>query len=139
MMNGGRILHHAKRYLSNPTTTLLFIGYQAQGTLGRALIGGAKRVRIHHENIFVAATIKAIGAFSAHADMPQLLSWLKGIGQLPQEVALVHGEPDRMQGLSTAIHRELHLPVSMPRHGETLTVNEHLELLNVDAAQPLYR
>lgn len=130
MMNGGRILHHAKRYLPDPSTTLLFIGYQAAGTLGRALLGGAKRVRIHRENVFVEARTKAIGAFSAHADMPQLLHWLRGFSHPPKQIALVHGEVDRMRGLVSAIDRELHLSVTIPKHGETITIDEQLELLH---------
>ncbi len=122
MMNGGRILHHAKRYLSDPNSQLLIIGYQANGTLGRRLLTGQKHVQIHGEQVFVRAKIKAIGAFSAHADQAQLLRWLKGMGQKPARIALVHGELDRMQGLASAIEHEFHIPVFEPRAGEKVTI-----------------
>lgn len=122
MMHGGRILHHAKRYLGDPHSTLLIIGYQAAGTLGRALLSGSKHVRIHGEHVYVRARIQAIGAFSAHADQPRLLAWLKGIDHGPKQVALVHGELDQMETLERSIERELHLPVTIPKPGETIQV-----------------
>ncbi|MEK7461322.1 MAG: MBL fold metallo-hydrolase RNA specificity domain-containing protein, partial [Patescibacteria group bacterium] len=122
MMHGGRILHHAKRYLSDPNSTLLIIGYQAGGTLGRTLLSGAKHVRIHGEQIFVRAQIKAIGAFSAHADQPRLLAWLKAIDHAPKQIALVHGELDQMRALSHLISQDLHAPVALPKIGESVEV-----------------
>lgn len=122
MLHGGRILHHAKRYLGDPNSLLLIIGYQANGSLGRALLSGARRVHIHHEQIFVRARVKAIGAFSAHADQPHLLGWLRAIDHQPRLVALVHGEPDRMRGLATAITHDLHLETVIPKVGQILTV-----------------
>src|SRR3989338_4252546 len=76
MMNGGRILHHAKRYLSDPNSMLVIVGYQAQGTVGRKLYEGAEYVTIHNEEVPVRATVRAVGAFSAHADQKKLLSWV---------------------------------------------------------------
>lgn len=122
MMTGGRILHHAKRYLGDSNSLLLIIGYQAEGTIGRRLLSGAKRVRIHNEDIFVRARVRAIGAFSAHADQRQLLTWLKGIDRRPHEIALVHGELDRMRGLQAAITRELRIETVIPKLGQTITV-----------------
>lgn len=124
MMQGGRMLHHAKRYLSDPKSMLLIIGYQAHGTIGRRLLDGAKRVTIHGEEIFVRAKVQAIGAFSAHADQPHLLTWLRKIDHQPRAVALVHGEPDRMRGLADAIEHELHIPTLIPKRGQTLTLSE---------------
>lgn len=99
MMNGGRILHHAFRYLSDPASTLLIIGYQAEGTLGRKLYEGASHVKIFGEDVHVACTVKAVGALSAHGDQKKLLSWIgtprqsSGQGSLPKQVYFVHGEP----------------------------------------------
>ncbi len=122
MLHGGRILHHAKRYLPDPHSMLLIIGYQAAGTLGRVLLGGAKHVRIHGEPIFVRAQVKAIGAFSAHADQAQLIHWLKGIKHPPQQIALVHGEINRMRGLKHALEDDFRVPVVIPQTGDELTV-----------------
>src|SRR3989339_1172287 len=92
MMNGGRIVHHAFRYLSDPASTLLIVGYQAEGTLGRRLYEGAKTVKIFNEEVLVHCTVKAIGALSAHADQAKLLAWVgKGAGRLKQ-IFCVHGE-----------------------------------------------
>lgn len=123
MMNGGRILHHAKRYLSDPNSELLIIGYQANSTLGRRLLNGQKHVTIHGDRVFVRARVRAIGAFSAHADQPQLLRWIKGIGgQKPQRIALVHGEIDRMRGLARAVEDQLHIPVVAPQAGQRIEI-----------------
>ncbi|MBI4175546.1 MBL fold metallo-hydrolase [Candidatus Berkelbacteria bacterium] len=122
MMHGGRILHHAKRYLTDPRSTLLIIGYQAAGTLGRRLLQGAKHIRIHGSPVFVRARVQAIGAFSAHADQEKLLQWLNGFDHQPHQVALVHGETDRMRGLQSAIEHHLRIPTLIPSSGQTLTI-----------------
>jgi metallo-beta-lactamase family protein len=85
-------------------------------------LNGAKHVRIHGESVYVRARIQAIGAFSAHADQPQLLHWLKAIKHGPKEVVLVHGEIDRMRGLKQAIQRDLHIPVTIPETGDEVAV-----------------
>lgn len=123
MMQGGRILHHAKRYLSDKNSLLLIVGYQANGSIGRRLLTGAKHVTIHGDDVFVRANVRAIGAFSAHADQPRLLHWLKGFADRPSRVALVHGEEDRMTGLASAIDRELRIPALIPKLGETIAVS----------------
>lgn len=122
MMNGGRILHHAKRYLSDPNSELLIIGYQAVGTLGRRLLSGQKHVSIHGDHVFVRARIRAIGAFSAHADQAQLLRWLKGFQEKPRRIALVHGEIDRMRGLARAIEDQLAIDVIEPTTGQKVAL-----------------
>src|SRR3989344_4989665 len=76
MMNGGRILHHLVRYLSDPKTTVLIVGYQANGTLGRRLYSGEKTVEVLNERVHVKAKILPIGAYSAHADQKKLITWL---------------------------------------------------------------
>lgn len=103
MMNGGRILHHAKNYLPNPTTTLLIVGYQAEGTLGRRLLEGEHRVHIYGEDVQVNARIVAIGAYSAHADQKQIVEWLNHMKYFPKKIFLVHGEPKSQDGLKEAI------------------------------------
>ncbi len=102
MCTGGRIKHHLKHHLPHPDTTVLFIGYQAYGTLGRKIKDGAKRVRIYGDNIPVRGSIFSVGGFSGHADQPQLLKWLNGFVQKPQNIFIVHGEPQGAQGLKKA-------------------------------------
>ncbi|MBI5221531.1 MAG: MBL fold metallo-hydrolase [Candidatus Magasanikbacteria bacterium] len=94
MMNGGRILYHALRYLSDPQSTLLMIGYQAHGTLGREIQEGASSVRVMNEKVAVRCSVKTIGAFSAHGDQHKLLDWMRSAKNLPKIICLNHGEND---------------------------------------------
>lgn len=122
MMEGGRILHHLSRYLPNERCTLLVVGYQARETLGRELLDGASRVKIHNEWVNVRAQIKPIGAYSAHADGPQLVAWLSKFKQKPKHVYLVHGENEEMTILAENIKKQLNIEVSMPEKGEGVEV-----------------
>ncbi len=122
MSNAGRILHHEKRYLSDPNSTLLIVGYQSQGSLGRQILDGKKsgnpfRVKIHREEISVKASVKAVSAYSAHADQPQLLSWLQSARLSLRRVFLVHGEPDQMDPLAQKIKDELAVAAEAPEEG----------------------
>ncbi len=124
MSNAGRILHHEKRYLSDPNSTLLIVGYQANGTLGRQVLDGKKtgkpfHVKIHGEEVPVRAKAMAIGAYSAHADQPQLLAWLKPARQKLKKVFLVHGEPDQMEPLAQKIKDELAVHAEAPKEGSS--------------------
>lgn len=103
MMNGGRILHHAKNYLPNDNTTLLIVGFQAEGTLGRRLLQGERHVKIYGEDVTVNANIVAIGSYSAHADQKQIISWLSHMKYFPKTIFLVHGEEQAAEGLKQAI------------------------------------
>ncbi len=94
MMTGGRILHHLRHNLSRPEACLVIVGYQAAGTFGRAIVGGARQVRIYGQTIPVRASVHTIGGFSAHADRDDLLAWLEPTGAA--QVVLVHGEPEVM-------------------------------------------
>ncbi|WP_337879595.1 MBL fold metallo-hydrolase [Rheinheimera sp.] len=98
MCNGGRIVHHLKHNLWKAANHIIFVGFQAQGTLGRQLVDGEKRVRLFGQQIAVKAQIHTIGGFSAHAGQSQLLSWASAIGGQPQ-FYLVHGEPKAQQAL----------------------------------------
>src|SRR5690606_27938745 len=93
MCDGGRIRHHLRQRLPDPRTTVLFIGYQAAGTLGRRLVDGASVVRMFGEEIPVRARIATLEGFSAHADRKSLLAWLRGTRRPPGRTWLVHGEP----------------------------------------------
>jgi|SRR5690606_5746841 len=100
-MTGGRILHHLKHNLWRDQASLVIVGYQAEGTLGRALINGAKRIRVHGEEIAVRASIHTINGFSAHADRDDLMTFLGASNGA--HVLLVHGEEDVMQSFSTVV------------------------------------
>ncbi len=102
MCTGGRILHHLKHNLWRRGTDVIIVGYQAIGTLGRALVDGAKQVRIFGEDIAVAARIHTLGGFSAHAGQSQLLTWAGQFSNPRPRLCLVHGEPEKMQALKRA-------------------------------------
>lgn len=122
MMNGGRILHHAFRYLSDPNSTLIIIGYQAEGTLGRKLYEGAEKVKIFNKEVQVKCQIKAIGGLSAHGDQSKLLSWVHGAKKLPEKVYCVHGEPSSATALAHEIRDRFGIKTFVPEFGETVEI-----------------
>jgi len=92
MCNGGRIKHHLVNTISRKENTILFVGYQAQGTLGREILDGAKKVRILGQWYPVRARVEQLHGFSAHADREELLTWLKACAPLPRRIFVTHGE-----------------------------------------------
>ena len=122
MSHGGRILHHEKRYLSDPKSTLFLVGYQASGSLGRQLLDGAKTVRIFGEDVAVEARVKAIGGYSAHADQPQLLSWLRSMRKTLKKAFMVQGEEPAAQALAGKITDELAVAAHVPDLGEEVVL-----------------
>ncbi|OGL66524.1 hypothetical protein A2856_02425 [Candidatus Uhrbacteria bacterium RIFCSPHIGHO2_01_FULL_63_20] len=123
MMSGGRILHHLIRHLPDPNSTLLIIGYQAAGTLGRRIYEGAKTVRVFKEEVSVRCKVTAIGAFSAHGDMHKLTRWLvPEEGGVPKKIFLVHGDPEAQDVFETHLRHELKTEVHAPSFGETVEV-----------------
>jgi len=119
MSQGGRILHHEFRYLSDPKSTILFIGYQAEGSLGRQILNGAKTVRIFGEKIPVLCQTKAIGGYSAHADQPQLMKWVEAMRNRVKKVFVVQGEEDQAVAFAQKIKDELAVETAVPSIGET--------------------
>ncbi len=115
MCEAGRIKHHLKHNLWRPESTVLFVGYQAQGTLGRKIMEGEKLVTIHGEQVNVKADIRTIEAYSAHADQAGLMGWLKKFTSPPQTVFLVHGEEKSQQVLADLITQQMNIPVIIPR------------------------
>ncbi|HEU5194709.1 MAG TPA: MBL fold metallo-hydrolase [Methylomirabilota bacterium] len=122
MATGGRILHHLRRRLPEARTTVLFVGYQAAGTRGRALREGAERVRIFGVDVPVRATILATDALSAHADQGELLRWLGGFRRAPAMTFCVHGEPQAAAALRDAIRTQLGWPCEVAEDGATRTL-----------------
>lgn len=114
MCEAGRIKHHLKHNLWRPESTVLFVGYQAEGTLGRRLMEGEKDVTIHGEKIAVKADIKSIDAYSAHADRGGLINWVKSFVTPPQAIFVVHGEGESQTSLAEYFKNELKIPAFIP-------------------------
>lgn len=118
MMEGGRIIHHAHDLLGLASTTLLFVGYQAERTLGRQLYQGKRLVKIKNHTVNVKAHVVAIGAYSAHADQQGLVRWLSGFNTQPKKVFLVHGEQESAQDFAKLIGKNYDAYV--PKNGESI-------------------
>ena len=123
MATGGRVLHHLAACLPDPRHTTLFVGFQAAGTRGRALVEGAKTVKIHGSMVPVAAQIARIDSMSAHADVEEILRWLQTFATPPRQTYLVHGEPAAQDALQQRITNALGWAVNVPQHGEKIEVN----------------
>lgn len=124
MADAGRILHHLKHNLWRPESTILFVGYQAEGSLGRRLIDGIKRVRILGEEVAVKAQIKMLDGFSAHADQNQILSWISSLKTpRPAKVIIVHGEGQAQEALKSRIQKEEGLSCYIPFRGDEIKIS----------------
>lgn len=118
MSQGGRILHHEMRYLPDPKSAILFIGYQVNGSLGRQILDGEKWVKINGQEIPVKCNIKSIAGYSAHADQRQLLEWLEHMRFSVKKVFVVQGEEESALALSQEIKDQLALNAVVPLAGE---------------------
>jgi metallo-beta-lactamase family protein len=129
MLTGGRILHHLKDLLPDPATTLLFIGYQGEGTLGRHLADGGKEARIDGQTWPVRCRVQTISGLSAHADQAELDAWIGHFGAAgqsdgrPRSVYVTHGEPDAASAFAARIGRDLGVNAQVPALGETVTIH----------------
>jgi metallo-beta-lactamase family protein len=120
MANGGRILHHLARRLPDSRSAVLLVGYEAEGTGGRALEDGAQYLRIHGEEVPVKAEIVKIDQLSAHAGRSELLRWLSGITAPPRQTFLVHGEPNALESFHGAVTGRFHWPVTVPEYLQSI-------------------
>ena len=120
MCTGGRILHHLRHNLWHKDSGVLFVGYQAVGTLGRRIVEGADTVHIFGEEIRVGATIWTTNGFSSHADQPILLDWIQQAS--PKHLALVHGEDDTLDAFASKIRADLSIDAHVAKLGETIEV-----------------
>jgi metallo-beta-lactamase family protein len=120
MAEGGRILHHLAYKLSDHRTTVLFVGFQAVGTRGRALQDGKDFVRMYGREIPVKARIETLDGLSAHADRGEILAWLTAAKARPGRVHLVHGEPEARDALAATIRERLRLDVNCPDYLDTV-------------------
>jgi metallo-beta-lactamase family protein len=108
------VLHHLKRYAPDRNSTILLAGFQAAGTRGAAMIGGAESVKIHGEYIPVRAEVANLSALSAHADADEILRWLRGFEHAPRMTFITHGEPAASDILRHRIEEELGWPCKVP-------------------------
>jgi len=120
MSQGGRILHHEMRYLSDPKSAILFIGYQARGSLGRQILDGAKNVRIFGEDVAVNCRVKLISGYSAHADQKKLMEWLRPRGKTLKRIFVVQGDEDQSKPLADKIRDELAVDAVIPSQDESV-------------------
>ena len=130
MLTGGRIMHHLKDFLPDPKSTLLFIGYQGEGTLGRHIADGGKTARIDGQEIDVRCRVRVISGFSAHADQHELEAWLAHFGRAggdsdgrPKRVFIVHGDPDAAEAFAGRVKAELGMEPHVPKHRETVALD----------------
>ncbi len=118
MMNGGRVLHHALRILPDENAFLIFVGYQAAGTVGRRIQDGSKEVRIMRQQVRVNCHLEKIGGFSAHADWKGVLRWLEGLPNTPKIVFTTHGETEAATAMAGHIKERFGWNVQVPEYGE---------------------
>jgi len=120
MCNAGRILHHLRNNAWKPETSLVFVGYQGRGTIGRRLVDGAKEIRIFGEKVAVNASIHSLGGFSAHAGQSELLNWLQPMASKNLRVFLTHGEDRSREALSECIQKHFRIKPELPKGRETI-------------------
>lgn len=119
MVTGGRVLTYLKQLIDEPTTSILLVGYQAEGTRGRQLLEGAYEIKFFGKYYQVKAQIHHIESLSAHGDQADLLDWVSEIKNIPEEVFLIHGEPTATDALRVKIQETYHWKVNLPRLFQT--------------------
>lgn len=120
MCTGGRVLHHLRRFLPDPRSCILFVGFQAAGTRGRTLVDGADELKLLGEYVPVRARVVQIDGLSAHADYAELLGWLRASAIAPAKVFVTHGEPSASDALRRRLRDELGWDARVPEVGETV-------------------
>ncbi|HHF0526365.1 TPA: MBL fold metallo-hydrolase RNA specificity domain-containing protein [Legionella anisa] len=116
MAQGGRILHHLKRFAPDSKSTLLFTGFQAGGTRGARIVNGEREVKIHGSLVSIRANVVVMSSTSAHADYQELLEWLKQFAHSPKKIFITHGEPHGAQSLKEKIESQLGFPCTIPSY-----------------------
>lgn len=123
MASGGRVVHHLKAFAPNPNNSILFVGFQAAGTRGSAMLAGVESIKIHGEHVPVRASVEYISNLSAHADYSEILDWLRGFETPPKKTFITHGEPIAADAMRIHIEEELHWQVVVPDYLETVSLN----------------
>ena len=122
MSNAGRILHHELRYLRDPKSMIIFVGYQAAGSLGKEILEGAGEVKIFGEDVPVLCRRMDIPGYSAHADQPRLLEWVGAMKKTLKKVFVVHGEESSSDVLAHKITDEFSIDAEVPKPGEVVSL-----------------
>lgn len=136
MCEGGRIVHHLRHNLWKESTDVVIVGFQARGTTGRALVEGARHVRIFGESVAVKARVKTLGGFSAHAGQTELVEWVRPMVRSGARVALVHGEDEKRAALAERLERETGAEALRPLRGDAVVFRVRgsaLDFLPADA------
>jgi metallo-beta-lactamase family protein len=120
MATGGRVVHHLKAFAPDKRNTILFAGFQAGGTRGATIAGGAATVRIHGQDVPVRAEVAMLDTLSAHADAAEIVEWLRGFSAAPRQTFITHGEPAAADAMRLRIERELHWSCHVPYYLESL-------------------
>lgn len=123
MASGGRVVHHLKAFAPNAKNTILFVGFQAAGTRGAAMLDGAESIKIHGEYVPIRADVQLLSNLSAHADYAETLDWLSGFESPPKKTFIVHGEPTAADAMRHHIEEKLHWQVIMPEYLQTVTLD----------------
>lgn len=123
MASGGRVVHHLKAFAPKPSSTILFVGFQAAGTRGAAMLDGAESIKIHGEYIPVRADVELISNLSAHADYSEIINWLGGFEAPPKKTFITHGEPVAADAMRLHLEEKLHWQVVVPDYLETVTLD----------------
>ncbi|MDD4363279.1 MAG: MBL fold metallo-hydrolase [Atribacterota bacterium] len=135
MCTAGRIKHHLKHNLWREESSIVFVGYQAEGTLGRRIKDGAKQVKIFGEEIKINAQIHVLEGFSGHADQGELIQWVKNFKKKPQKIFLVHGEGEALDTLSNLIEKGLNIKTIVPQLGEHFIVKGTREAISEEVVK----
>ncbi len=137
MCTGGRVRHHLKYNIWDPLSSVIFVGYQAQGTLGRIILDQKEqKVKIAGAWLDIRASIWNMPGFSAHADRPTLMGWLEAFSRKPQKIILVHGELEEMRPLKEKIEKELGIDVLLPKNGDQFSYAGEVHRYNPAAIIP---
>lgn len=123
MCTGGRVKHHLVTNISRKESTILFVGYQAAGTLGREIVDGAKKVRILGKHYQVKARVVQVNGFSAHADRDELMKWLSSLRKPPRRLFVTHGEPESSHRLAALARAKMGWEVAVPEYKDEVTLD----------------
>ena len=124
MASGGRVVHHLKAFAPHPNNTILFVGFQATGTRGAAMLDGAESIKIHGQYVPVRAKVELISNLSAHADYAEILNWLAGFEAPPKKTFIVHGEPGAADAMRIHIEETLNWRTVVPEYLETFALDD---------------
>jgi len=124
MCTGGRVKHHLEANITRRESTVLFVGYQAIGTLGRQILDGRPEIRLYGQMLPVRAKIESIPGFSAHADRNELTRWLSGMKQPPRRVFVTHGEPEAAASFAMHVGEHFGWQATVPAYQETALLTD---------------